>query len=330
VSIVSNLFVVSLAIMDCLTKNTYLAASLGIRFVTGIVGCSTAQFFYIYRRRALGTSLRTMAIVSKDLEALKNPFISAELYRIAGQCVRLRRAVLAYITMVVVSILLPTLLDGQLSMPTWPRPEDTSAPRLVFAAMFTIQLVTGTTCPIAFYSFVGILGAAHMACGALFRGAGAAVAVARGAAELRTAVRLHAVLCEASRLLDAVTSDWLPMLFVGVLALPIQGTYDAVQGQVDGYLLSSAPIIVVVFVPLCFSAQAMSDASSEVGLCAYKGSWPDEDPRARYMRTMVIMRASHPAQFTCKGLGAVGLPACQSVLRSWFSYLQMLLNFAKN
>ncbi|XP_052124448.1 uncharacterized protein LOC127749622 isoform X2 [Frankliniella occidentalis] len=329
-SIASNIIVVSLAIMDCLTKNTYLAASLGTRFVTGIVGCSTAQIFYIFRRAALGAALERMSVVAKDLEALQNPFISAELERVAAQCYRLRRIVLAYEGMVVVSILLPTLLAGQLSMPTWPRPEDTAAPRLVYAAMFTVQLITGTSCPIAFYSFVGLLGSAHMACAALFRGAGTAVATARGTVELRVVTQLHAVLCESASLLDAVTSAGLPMLFVGVLALPIQGTYDAVQGQVDGYLLSSAPIIIVVFVPLCYSAQAMSDASAEVGLSAYRGAWPAEDARARFIRTMVMLRATRPAQFTCKGLGAVGLPACQSVLRSWFSYLQMLLNFAKD
>lgn len=66
------------------------------------------------------------------------------------------------------------------------------------------------------------------------------------------------MLCrQASTRLDGVTSNRLPVLMVGVLALPIQGTYDAVHGQVDGYLLSSAPIILVVFVPLCFSGQVL-------------------------------------------------------------------------
>ena len=52
-----------------------------------------------------------------------------------------------------------------------------------------------------------------------------------------------------------LTSDIMVLLLAAVLLLPIQGTYDALYGKVDAFLLSSAPIIVVVFVPLCFTGQ---------------------------------------------------------------------------
>lgn len=146
-------------------------------------------------------------------------------------------------------------------------------------------------------------------------------------------------------------------LLAAVMLLPIQGTYDALYGNIDAYLLSSAPIILVVFVPLSYSGQVntstgvtprardidaldevqdgrgvanvfqgLSDASEEVGRQAYWGCWPEEGPRARSIRTMMMLRAARPTQFTCRGFGAIGLPACESALKSWFSYLQMLLN----
>lgn len=63
-----------------------------------------------------------------------------------------------------------------------------------------------------------------------------------------------------------------------------------------------------------------------MGRRAYAGEWTSEDNRARYLRVMMMLRSSRPATITCRGLGVVGLPACESVLKSWFSYLQMLLN----
>lgn len=105
------------------------------------------------------------------------------------------------------------------------------------------------------YVLVGLMVVTETACAALFRGVGSVVESCCGATELRSFARMHASLSEVALRLDRLTSDSFVPLLSAVLLLPILGTYDAVQGRVDSYLLSSFPIILVVFVPLCYGGQ---------------------------------------------------------------------------
>ncbi|KAJ1530524.1 hypothetical protein ONE63_005414 [Megalurothrips usitatus] len=328
VTLYVSALVALLAIVDCFTKDSYLAASLGIRFVTGIVSCITAQALYVYRRDTMGAVLASLVAVARDLEGVAGPEAQAEMERVARRCRRLQRTWGAYSIFVVSAVLQPTLTTLDLSMPVYPRPEDLPAPQFALGVTYVAQIITGTCCPIAFYTLVGLMVVAQVACAALYHGAASVARTAHGAADLVAFARLHALLGEAAAGLDRLTSDVMVPLLSAVLLLPIQGTYDAVLGQVDSYLMSSFPIILVVFVPMCISGQRLSDASEQVGLSAYCGDWPSEVPRERSLRATVMLRAAKPAQVTCRGLGALGLPACESVLKSWFSYLQMLLNLA--
>ena len=50
-----------------------------------------------------------------------------ELERVATRCERLQSVVTAYTAMVAVTVLLPTLLTGSISIPVWPRPQSVPA-----------------------------------------------------------------------------------------------------------------------------------------------------------------------------------------------------------
>lgn len=62
--------VAALAALHCVMQTSYLDASLGIRFVTGIFSCVTAQTFYVYRRGGARHTLASMATVARHLEAV--------------------------------------------------------------------------------------------------------------------------------------------------------------------------------------------------------------------------------------------------------------------
>ncbi|XP_034246270.1 uncharacterized protein LOC117653409 [Thrips palmi] len=68
VSVMISAVTASLAVGDCLTKDSYLDASLGIRITVGVVSCTTAQYLYAWRRAAFGSTLRGMAAVARALE----------------------------------------------------------------------------------------------------------------------------------------------------------------------------------------------------------------------------------------------------------------------
>ena len=58
------------ATLDCFMKASYLDASLGIRFVTGILSCTVAQIFFVSRRQAARQVVSRMVNVARNLEAM--------------------------------------------------------------------------------------------------------------------------------------------------------------------------------------------------------------------------------------------------------------------
>lgn len=70
----------------------------------------------------------------------------------------------------------------------------------------------------------------------------------------------------------------------------------------------------------------MEDASTVLCERAYSGRWLEEDVPTRRLRLQVMQRATRPSQPTSLQLGPINLALCQGTLRSWFSYLQVLIN----
>lgn len=63
-----------------------------------------------------------------------------ELERVARRCHRLKVIVTVYSTMVVITVILPTLVAGRPSMPVWPYPNSGPALTVVLAAQVGLRL----------------------------------------------------------------------------------------------------------------------------------------------------------------------------------------------
>ncbi|KAK3917667.1 Nucleoprotein [Frankliniella fusca] len=106
----------------------------------------------------------------------------------------------------------------------------------------------------------------------------------------------------------------------------------------DIYSLNTAPLILTIFIPICLAGERLGEARREVAVrvfirtppkmtgrpavpgwkrtptgenCAWASSWP---------------RGGSGAQLRGDGLGTLDKPACLAALKSWFSFVQMIVN----
>ncbi|KAE8741652.1 Odorant receptor 52 [Frankliniella occidentalis] len=99
------------------------------------------------------------------------------------------------------------------------------------------------------------------------------------------------------------------------------------DGAPDGFASTCALYLFVFFVPMCIVGQQIEDASRTVSVAAYRGPWLEENTATRRLRLIVM--ASPPARFKVAGVGSLNRPTCRRVMRSWFQFVQVLVNLRK-
>ncbi|KAJ1522004.1 hypothetical protein ONE63_002326 [Megalurothrips usitatus] len=97
--------------------------------------------------------------------------------------------------------------------------------------------------------------------------------------------------------------------------------------KADVFALGTAPLILTVFVPLCLVGDALGAARRGVVTRAVRGPWLEEGLAGRRLRLGVMLAAlGRGALVRGRGIGVLDRRACGNALRSWFSFLQILMN----
>ncbi|KAJ1519006.1 hypothetical protein ONE63_011387 [Megalurothrips usitatus] len=129
--------------------------------------------------------------------------------------------------------------------------------------------------------------------------------------------------------MDGSVSGLMPHLLVVSLILPLLSTVDVVSNglQTDVFALLMAPLIFTVFVPICLAGESLAVAMDLLAVRAAAGPWLEESLGQRRLR-LGLMHASlgRGANVKCRGIGLLDRLACGNALRSWFSFLQLLIN----
>ncbi|KAE8743401.1 Odorant receptor 39 [Frankliniella occidentalis] len=325
VSIVMTVIVSLLIAAASCTAVSYLEVSPNIRFISGLMAASVSQGVYVFRRQDVQEIVGCMASLAKQAEY--STHVDKGLTRVARRCMMLQRFFTIYSFLVAFTLLSP-LASGGLPFPTWPHPDTWSYPHVTLAVVLVSQTIASVCAGFAYFTLWGLMLATQEACTALFVTIGTMVEEAVTPEDLLVCVRLQVRISTAATLLNRVTSDVMVFLLSAIMVVPIQATYEFLQGNVDFFLLLSCPIIFVVFVPLCYSGQDLTDASRRVGQKAYTADWVAGCPAYRRTCVLVMLRAARPALITCRGFGTMGLPFCKSALKSWFSYLNTLVGIS--
>ncbi|XP_052122091.1 uncharacterized protein LOC113212776 isoform X2 [Frankliniella occidentalis] len=95
----------------------------------------------------------------------------------------------------------------------------------------------------------------------------------------------------------------------------------------DIYAVGTAPLLLTLFVPICLTGERLGEARREVAFRAALGPWLEELPVVRRLRLGILVAAEgRGAQLRGSGIGLLDKPACLQALKSWFSFVQMMLN----
>ncbi|KAE8741988.1 Odorant receptor 68, partial [Frankliniella occidentalis] len=95
----------------------------------------------------------------------------------------------------------------------------------------------------------------------------------------------------------------------------------------DLFAVGMAPLVLFVFVPFCLVGDAMAAARLRFADRACAGPWLEETLQLRKLRLgMVQVSQGHGGDLKGLGIGLLDRKACGNALKSWFSFLQVLMN----
>ncbi|XP_052129429.1 uncharacterized protein LOC127750862 [Frankliniella occidentalis] len=178
----------------------------------------------------------------------------------------------------------------------------------------------------SFLCLIGCMIFIYATCADLFEAIGRSVE--QGHCSRITYALLQGVLDVLLRL-DDTFADVLPHLLVVSVVLPLLSTVElATRGtEADAFALLNAPLIFAVFVPICFAGDRLSVARSGMSRSAFYGPWLEESQRCKKLRLALMHVADgRGAQVRGSGIGLLNRRACGKALKSWFSFLQVLVN----
>ncbi|KAK3913382.1 Trans-cinnamate 4-monooxygenase [Frankliniella fusca] len=144
--------------------------------------------------------------------------------------------------------------------------------------------------------------------------------------------RLQSILTLASLQMDAALSDLLPHILIANVVVPLLSTVEMVLHglESDVFAVGMAPLVLAVFVPLCLVGDAMGTARLHLTDKACAGPWLEETIEIRKLRLgMVQVSQGRGGCLGGIGIGKLDRETCANALKSWFSFLQVLMNLVE-
>ncbi|KAE8739020.1 Odorant receptor 61 [Frankliniella occidentalis] len=184
-------------------------------------------------------------------------------------------------------------------------------------------------CVSAYYALLAFILGIHIACANLYKELGKQFQIDSGVAETTQLAMLHANLKETVQLLDEMLGWLYPHFLFAGTAMPLLCSAKVIisKGQTDSFALGTVPLILLVFITQCLVGQSLEDASRALPDSCYFGPWLQETSPKRKGRLLIMLLAHSHAVLRVRAFGKLNRPTCVNILKSWFSYLQVLLKF---
>lgn len=87
---------------------------------------------------------------------------------------------------------------------------------------------------------------------------------------MRRTAALLAQLNEGAAQLDELFRGVYAHIFQSTLLMPLIGAYEILNGQVDPFLFATAPLNLIIFIPLCFAGQVSPESRWQSLTCSGK------------------------------------------------------------
>ncbi|KAE8739251.1 Odorant receptor 50 [Frankliniella occidentalis] len=226
-----------------------------------------------------------------------------------------------YAAAVYVAVLLAMLLDGSPNFNLWLYHHS-----MVLWIIKWLCAVASMSCAyVTVFTVMFVELAIHTSAAALMEQVGHRLSQKRGMYETVRSVRIHVMLLAACQQANAMFGLLLPLYHLGSFAISLLSTVSVVRGGVtdDLYATACASYIFAFFVPMCFAGQRVQDAGTSLST---RGPWPEEDITARRARLQIMVSCGRPVRFMVPGMPTLNLPTCRKGFRSWFQFIQVLIN----
>ncbi|KAE8750084.1 Odorant receptor 74 [Frankliniella occidentalis] len=147
----------------------------------------------------------------------------------------------------------------------------------------------------------------------------------------RTMAATESAMISACLLSDECVSDVIAPVVFASLLMPLISLVQVMSGVVDSLdALGTAPLFITITVPLYLAGDMLASARQGIANSAARGPWLEEEPWQRRMRAAVMLGASGEGALPrCQGVGILNRRGLAHVLRSWFSFLQAMLNLRR-
>ncbi|KAJ1519165.1 hypothetical protein ONE63_011221 [Megalurothrips usitatus] len=299
-----------------------------VRVLSALVSCVPAQMFFLRRVPVVQRVLQDLMDAASILEPAFYWERQDELLRTARRGRLVGRVCASYAVasaLVILSVLLPD--DGESRVVLGLRGAPLGVGVVGVVAVKAAVTLSCVSCLAAFYTCLTVLLVMYTASASLLGALGDRFGADSGPEQLALLCRAHGRLVLAVCRADAVFRDLYPLYLSTILLLPLLTTTEVVvTGNIDLIALSTMPVILCVFVPLCFAGQRLQDTSVMVCWLVYGGRWVSEGVLARRLRVHAMAMANKGCGVSVHGLGPLDRPACARALSNWFRFLQMLLS----
>ncbi|KAE8737591.1 Odorant receptor 36 [Frankliniella occidentalis] len=322
----TGLLVMTLSGLDTImTRTSLLDAGPGIRFLFGMYACTTAVYFNAFKQEETLAMLRQLSWVAVQVEGGElggqpDPDTQAMLRRTATSSSRFIRGGEIWSCFVMISIGLPVALTGKPANPTWP-PPDTPAQ---WWSLLVLHCLSTVFLPAAYFSLFPLITSLFRQCSALEHAIAKLLERAHTFQQVRDATLLSSELNHGFAMLNGLFHGILSHILQSTLFIPLFAAYEMLNGQFDGFLIAVIPLNFAFFLPLCLAGEGTKSAA--LAEAAYNGSWLEGDHNCRVLRLQVMQRAARPNQITSREMGPINLRLFQEALKSWFSFLNFMLN----
>ncbi|KAE8741682.1 Odorant receptor 51 [Frankliniella occidentalis] len=226
-----------------------------------------------------------------------------------------------YAATVNVVVLLSMLLEASPNFDLWLYHRST----VLWLMKWLLGVMSLSCCFVVVFTVMFVELAIHTSAAALLEQVGHRFSQKQGKYETVRSVRIHVMLLAACQQANAMFGLLLPLYLLGSYAVSVLSTVSVVRGGVtsDMYGMVCTSYIFAFFGPMCFAGERIQDAA--LGLST-RGPWPEEDVCTRRTRLQIMVCCARPARFMVPGMPVMNLPTCRQGVRSWFQFIQVLIN----
>ncbi|XP_034254708.1 uncharacterized protein LOC117653257 [Thrips palmi] len=329
VSVALSLVALFTTLGDALLSESLAEAQFGLRYAQAVLATLPLQWLFAGRVDVLLDNLQRLEEVTARVERIAGHETKERLDRLARWDAHRTQLYLVCSTLVQLTVLY------DLAMSEWKGRwlADAAATLLGFrvdvwlSRTFLFMLGCATyACCLAYYTMLSFILTQSSTTMELHVAIGQAVQT--GPCSRRWAL-LQGSVFEAALGAEADIAYVLPFMMFGAIIMPLLSTVEVLlkREDVDWFALALAPAIFTEFIPLCEAGDGLAEARLGITTCAYHGPWLSEHTVQRRMRLCFMQAGEGRAlRLRGQGIGTLNRFACKETIRSWFSFVQILIN----